>query len=183
MWPWGHLAVGYLAYSVLSRSRLDAPPRVGPALVVAIATQTPDLIDKPLAWNLALLPSGRSLAHSLFFTAAIVFAAVVVARRYRRPTLAVAFGVGYVSHLLADAVYPLWTGEYASLAYFVWPLLPMHDTPTKGILWYILSQEWTPYATVQFVLFGLAVGVWVRDGTPGLGLARRLVPRSVRDVE
>ena len=183
MWPWGHLAVAYLAYSALSRTRFDAPPRAGAVLVVAIASQSPDLIDKPLAWNLALLPSGRSLAHSLFFTGLVVLAAGTLARRYHRPTLAVAFGVGYFSHLVADAVYPLWIGEFASLAYLVWPLLPMHDSPTAGILWYILSQEWTPFATVQFALFVLACGVWILDGMPGLGLARRVLPRSAHDVE
>ena len=183
MWPWGHLAVGYLAYSALSRSRFNVPPRTGAALAVAVGTQAPDLIDKPLAWTVTLLPSGRSLAHSAFALGLVVLAVGALGRRYRRPSLAVAFVVGYLSHLVADAVYPLWVGEYGSLAYLVWPLLPVHDAPTPGILWYILSQEWTPYATLQFGLFAVAVGVWVVDGTPGLELARRVVTRSNPDVE
>lgn len=183
MWPWGHLAVAYLVYSVFSRTRFDAPPRAGSALVVALASQSPDLVDKPLAWTIALLPSGRSLAHSLFFAGLGILVVRALGRRYNRPTLAVAFGIGYLSHLLTDALHPLWIGDYASLAYLVWPLLPMHDEPTMGIIWYILSQEWTPYATVQFALFVAACGVWVLDGTPGWAIARRALPRSIHDVE
>ena len=183
MWPWGHLAVAYLVYSAFSRSRFDVPPRAGAALLVAVASQAPDLIDKPLAWTFALLPSGRSLAHSLFFAGLAVLAVRALARRYRQPGLAAAFAIGYLSHLLTDAISPLWTGDFASLAYLVWPLLPMHDEPTAGILWYILAQEWTLYASIQFALFVLAVGVWVVDGTPGLGFTRRVLARSVHDVE
>ena len=183
MWPWGHLAVAYLIYSAFSRTRFDVPPRAGAAFVVAVGSQSPDLIDKPLAWTLTLLPSGRSLAHSVFFAGLVLLIARELGRRYNRPTLAVAFGIGYLSHLVTDAVSPLWAGDHASLAYLVWPLLPMHDSPTPGIIWYILSQEWTPYASVQFALFVVACGVWVFDGTPGMGVARRVLPQSVQDVE
>jgi hypothetical protein len=183
MWPWGHLAVGYLAYSALSRYRLETPPRAGGALALALGTQAPDLIDKPLAWTFALLPSGRSLAHSTFVAGLVVLAVVALGRRYRRSGPAAAFGVGYLSHVFADALYPLWVGEYASLAYLVWPLLPVHDAPTPGIIWYVLSMEWTPYATLQFVLVVIAAGVWVVDGTPGLGPVRRAIFRLTPDVE
>ena len=40
-------------------------------LALAIGTQLPDLIDKPLTYQFAVLPSGRSLGHSLFFAAVL----------------------------------------------------------------------------------------------------------------
>ena len=49
--PWGHLAIGYLCLSLAIRARWRVPPQ-GPAVIaVAIGTQLPDLIDKPLAWT------------------------------------------------------------------------------------------------------------------------------------
>ena len=183
MWPWGHLAVGYLAYSFLSRRRFDHPPQLGAAVAVAFGTQFPDLIDKPLAWTVSILPSGRSFAHSMFFAAFVLFALVALGRRFQRPKLAVAFGLGHLSHLAMDAVYPLWVGDYASLAYFVWPLLPVYDSPTPGIIWYILHLEWTPFVTVQFGLTAVAATVWVLDGMPGLALVRRALPRASPDVK
>ena len=65
MWPWGHLAVGYLVYSGLSRWRFGRLPGSVATLAVALGTQLPDLVDKPLAWTVNVLASGRSLAHSL----------------------------------------------------------------------------------------------------------------------
>ena len=48
MWPWEHLAIGYLAYSLLGRLAWRRPPTVGTAITVAFGTQFPDLVDKPL---------------------------------------------------------------------------------------------------------------------------------------
>ncbi|HET7325515.1 MAG TPA: metal-dependent hydrolase, partial [Halococcus sp.] len=111
MWPWGHLAVGYLLYSAFARRRFDRPPDDAAALCVAVGTQFPDIVDKPLAWTFHLLPSGRSFAHSLL-TAAIVCGVVGwYAHRREQPHVATAFAVGYVSHLFTDALSPLLGGE------------------------------------------------------------------------
>ena len=48
MWTWEHLAIGYLAYSLLSQLAWRRPPTVGAAITVAFGTQFPDLVDKPL---------------------------------------------------------------------------------------------------------------------------------------
>jgi len=45
------------------------------------ATQLPDLVDKTLGWSLDVLPSGRSLAHSLFTTVLLVFIVSLIGRR------------------------------------------------------------------------------------------------------
>jgi len=74
MWPWGHLAVGYVAFSVFVRFRLGRQPSGHAALALAVATQLPDLIDKPLAWQFGLLSSGISVAHSILVGVPLAFA-------------------------------------------------------------------------------------------------------------
>lgn len=183
MWPWGHLAVGYLALSIFSRYRFDRPPRAAGAIAVAVGTQFPDLIDKPLAWSLGVLPSGRSLAHSVLVTAVVVLAVDALGRRVDRRMAAAAFGLGYGSHLFADALAPLWSGTYADLAFLAWPIVPATASVSHGIIWYFLTMEWTPYAIAQFGLALLAGAVWVLDGAPGLALVRRALVRRSASVE
>jgi hypothetical protein len=71
MWPWGHLALGYLLYSPFARARFGRPPTDRATLLLAFGTQLPDLVDKPLAWRLDVLPAGRTLGHSLLSVVAV----------------------------------------------------------------------------------------------------------------
>ncbi len=181
MWPWGHLAVAYLLYSVVARRRFDRPPRALPAIALAIGSQFPDLIDKPLAWNFGVLPGGRTLTHSLFTAAILVPAVFVLADRLESRTIGVAFLVGYGSHLLADVPPSVLSGEFVGAAYLLWPALEQPpEAPVAGILdaflhYYELGlYEWT-----QFALFAVAVVVWYADGMPGLGLVRTSLERRL----
>lgn len=173
MWPWGHLAVGYLLYSALARWRFDRPPGNAATLFVLFGTQFPDLVDKPLAWTFHLLPSGRSLGHSLLTAAVVCVLLFWITHRRERAAFAIAFAVGYVSHLLTDAIVPLFNGQYQYIAYLVWPLLelPLYDTGI-GFLERFANMEFTPFLLVQFVLVALALVVWLRDGRPGLSVLR-----------
>jgi len=65
MWPWGHLAVSYVAYSAFERLRGAGAPSQRNAFVLAVVTQVPDLVDKPLAWQFDVMKRGVSIAHSL----------------------------------------------------------------------------------------------------------------------
>ncbi|MFC7135299.1 MULTISPECIES: metal-dependent hydrolase [Salinibaculum] len=124
MWPWGHLAFGYLCYFVYSRSREDARMTRASIATLILGTQLPDLVDKPLAWTVQLLPNGRSLAHSVFVTALVIVGVTVLARRYRVPDLGPAFGIGYGTHLVGDALYPLIQGDFEALGFLLWPVVP-----------------------------------------------------------
>jgi hypothetical protein len=104
MYPWEHAAVAYLLYAGYARWRAGTAPGGWAVLVVLVASQLPDLIDKPLAWQVGLLPSGRSLAHSVFVAVPLVVMIVVLVRRYEQRPLGLAFAVGYFSHLVTDAV-------------------------------------------------------------------------------
>lgn len=182
MWPWGHLAVGYLIYTALSRWRFDEPPSGAATLAVAFGTQFPDLVDKPLAWTFQILPSGRSLAHSLFTVAIVCVLVHMYARRHGRARLAVAFAVGYITHPFADALSPLLAGEYAYVRYLGWPLLdqPVYDT-SRGFVAHFAEVEPTPLMLVGAFLAAFALFVWVRDGRPGLAQLRGWL-RSWRTV-
>jgi hypothetical protein len=170
MWPWGHLAVGYLCYVVSLRVRGTGERTLTALAAVAVGTQFPDLVDKPLAWTFAILPSGRSLAHSLI-TATLVLGVLywVAKRRGSGEEETVAFGVGYVSHSLADlgpdVVFGLLRGDWSQLewtTYLLWPLLPSPPYPRDdSFLEHFADFTLSPYVLFQFVLLGLVVGVGV----------------------
>ena len=173
MLPWGHAAVGYLAYRLYTFLRHRRPP-VGAAVVaLAVGTQFPDLVDKPLAWTFGVLTSGRSLAHSLL-TATVVIALIAwYARRRDRSELAVAFAVGYLSHLFGDALGPLLDGEYVYFSSLGWPLLPPPPyTHEGGILAHFQGFTFTAMSVFEIALMVAVFGLWLRDGVPGLAVLR-----------
>lgn len=178
MWPWEHLALGYLLYSPAVRLSGDRSPRAVEALVLAFATQLPDLIDKPLGWGLGVLPSGLSLGHSLFFALPLVGVVAVLARRANLGYSGVAFSIGYLSHLLGDVVYNSLDGVVA-IGFLFWPLVSRQSRDAPSLLFRV-ARLWsefraflaTPsgriYLLLEVVLLVLALALWVADGTPGL---------------
>jgi len=194
MWPWEHLAFGYVLYSLYTHLRHGESPRGLPVLALAFATQFPDLVDKPLAWTLHVLPGGRTLAHTLFVALPLSAGAILVARRERLPAVGTAFAVGYLSHLLGDVVYPLALGLPVGVGFLFWPVVP---APTGGVehgVVELLRRYATQYLADMapgrlFVYVGLelglllgAFGLWIRDGLPGVDSLRRLVGRGLELV-
>ena len=170
MWPPGHLAVAYLVYASLARLR-TRPPEVLPVLALGVGALFPDLVDKPLAWYLGVLPTGRTLAHSLLVLVPLCLTVYVLARAADRSELGVAFAVGAISHSLLDAVPALW-GESAAATHLLWPLTPV-ETYEEGpptVLGLLAESITDPYFLFEFVLLALALVIWYRDGLPGLGL-------------
>ena len=189
MWPWTHLAVGYLLVSLLWRLRGH---RVDGAVAVAAAlgTQFPDIVDKPLAWGLHLLPAGRSLAHSVF--TAVVVSAVVFYAAARRdcPGPALAFVGGYASHLAGDAVPNLPAGEFDALTFLLWPLLPLPEydgaEPVVGSLAEILAAPaaYLLASPGRLFFFTVVLAVWSADGFPGAaGLGRYFTRGASRKID
>lgn len=178
MWPWAHLAVGYLVYAALVRYRGRRIPGDVPALTVALGTQAPDLVDKPLAWYLPVLPGGRSLAHSVFAMAVVVGATVTLLHYRKHATATVAFAVGYLTHPIADAVDPVFSAQYADLAFLLWPVvaLPQHDGPS-GLFAVIQRTEFTPLFVLQIAVTILGAAVWVYQGRPGVTPVRVWIRR------
>ncbi|WP_253738830.1 metal-dependent hydrolase [Halohasta salina] len=172
MWPLGHAAVAYLGYAGLRHARGTAAPEFGVVVALLVGSQLPDLVDKPLSWGLGVLPTGRSFAHSLVVLLPLVAAGVLLAVRWNRTEYGVAAGVGAVLHIFADSLPSLWTDE--GVAFLLWPLLVVEPyesgPPTVGGL--LVDSLGNPYLLVEFGLAALAVGVWRRDGYPGVAAVR-----------
>ncbi|WP_132059388.1 metal-dependent hydrolase [Halorussus amylolyticus] len=173
MWPWGHLAVGYLSYSILVRVRTRRAPESLPTVALAFGTQFPDLVDKPLAWTLGVLPNGRSLTHSLLVAALVVGAVGLVLRRRNRTAVADAFAVGYLTHIAGDAVFPLLAGEYGELGFLLWPVVPAIEYTTRpSFVGHLRSFSVTAFTGVELLGALAVVGLWVLDGTPGVSVLK-----------
>ncbi|RRJ29457.1 metal-dependent hydrolase [Halocatena pleomorpha] len=172
MWPWGHLAAGYLLYSLWCRANCRSPTALG-AVTVAFGTQFPDLVDKPLAWTFAILPSGRTLTHSLL-TATLLFGIFrIVTRRYKIRTPLGALAIGYLSHLAMDAVSPLVQGRFEAVSFLLWPVLPLPSSETpNSFSAHFANLGPTPFDLFQLVLAGVAFIVWIADGAPGASKLR-----------
>lgn len=180
MWPWGHLAVGYLAYAAVLDGRLRRSPDGLAVVVLAVATQLPDLVDKPLAWHLGVIPNGRSLAHSAIVATVVILLVGWALRARGERTLAVAFAVGYYAHLVADAVSPILTGEWEGLAFLAWPVIPAaDDLDSTGIVEFFLALardlaagDVPPFFVAELGLVLLAAALWASHGFPGLDVLR-----------
>jgi hypothetical protein len=184
MWPWDHLAFGYLLYLILGAPNPRSQRDDLTFLVLAIGTQLPDLIDKPLAWSLGLLPSGLSLGHSAVFLAILIPIAVSVSNRYGRPELAGALVTGVASHLIGDVLFALLIGSPRPYQFLFWPAIPTAQETSVGF-GLAIGEEWSNYirflSTSRGALYlflnltfnAMALVVWILDGTPGMKAVRR----------
>ena len=163
MWPWEHLAFGYVWLALGSRGWNGRPPSNLAAVALAVGTQFPDLVDKPLAWVFGILPSGVSLGHSILFAVPVAGTVLLVAEWRNRRAAGTAFLVGGT----------------VSAGYMLWPLVPapsVHREPflaTVQSLWVNFVQFLgTPrgqlYFTLEVVFLVGTLALWVRDGTPGI---------------
>ena len=179
MWPLGHVAVAYLCYTLATRARFDAPPGHLAALVLVFGSQFPDLLDKPLAWYVGVLPTGRTLAHSLLFLIPVSVAVYLLARRYGRGEYGVAFAIGALSHAVVDAVPALWESTNQSAAHLLWPITTVepYESGAPSVLELLRESMGDPYFLSEFVLAAVAFTLWRRDGYPGLEPLRDLLAR------
>jgi hypothetical protein len=167
MWPPGHLAVAYLLVSWQTRVRGEKL-ETAQVLALAVGSQLPDLLDKPLAWVFAL-PSGRTLGHSLLFLVSFVVVSALLTRRLDRPALGTAASVGALSHLVADAVPALWDPD-TTLTFLLWPLVSTtpYEEPFPGLWELAVASASDLYLLFEVALVAAALVSWRRDGYPGL---------------
>jgi len=183
MWPWGHLAVGYLCYVAWTHIR-GTNQRPLAVFAVVFGSQFPDLIDKPLAWTVPVLPSGRSLAHSLLTAACILAVGYYVSQRFNRTEVCVAFGIGYLTHIIGDlgprVIGGLLTGDFTQLqwaTYLLWPLLPAPPYPNDdSFLAHFTAFTIDPFVAAQLGLFGIAVIVWLWTMKPRIHSLQSRLP-------
>ena len=185
MLPWAHAAFGYLVYHFFT-GRSGVRPVGVPALALVFGTQFPDLVDKPLAWSFGVLPSGTTLAHSVFVATPACLLVWAIGRRHGHAGPALAFAVAYALHLPGDILYgPLTSGGLLSLDPLLWPLVAKAETGAPaGLLGETLSYvrqfgaflsrpEAAGYLFLEVCLLGSATALWFADGCPGVGTLRR----------
>jgi hypothetical protein len=182
--PLGHLAFAYLWYVVYAAVGTHRLPARLALVPLAIGSQFPDLVDKPLAY-LEFLTYGRSLAHSVFAFAICSLAVWWVARRARgrwaaetlperlRVVTPAAFAIGYVSHLLGDTYRFLLAGDLWAARFLLYPLFPVPESPADDVPpWIRLFRIYQEMGThPQLNVIALAVVVFV-----GLRLRQYLSP-------
>lgn len=188
MWPWEHLAAGYLAYSLLVHlTRGRAPHGRLTMAALVVGTQFPDLVDKPLAWAFHVLPSGTSLAHSVFFAVPFALVVIAISRATHRPDAGTAFTIGYLLHLPADVLYVWFYGTPIGWSGLLWPLAskPAQQSPglLENVMYYFdkfltvaTSSDGMVLLAFELLLVGGALLLWVADDFPGLR-GDRLSPR------
>lgn len=188
MWPWGHLAVGYVVFSVCVRLGLRRPPSERGVLVLAVATQLPDLIDKPLGWQFGLLNGGVGVAHSLLVGVplALVLGALLVYDG--KPEFGGALSVGVGTHVAGDLLFRALFGGRPLVSPFLWPLYEGPAVPPPGFgqrLGELLAKSvallGSPlgkvYVALEVLLLVGTLLLWVLDGTPGTRTWRSLTRR------
>ncbi|AGN00504.1 hypothetical protein L593_02765 [Salinarchaeum sp. Harcht-Bsk1] len=167
MWPLGHAAGAYLLASVGAERDWLPEPNAVLVVTVLFASQTPDLIDKPFAWYIPILPAGRSFGHSLFFVLPLCLLAVLAARRVGWAGLGLAISAALLSHLALDVIPALWGG--GGWRYLLWPVLSVEGFNSAPSIGAMLEDSLDmPYFWAEFVLAGLAFVRWRADDWPGV---------------
>lgn len=178
MWPWGHLAFGYLVYSLSSRAAFRESPAAGPTLVLAVASQLPDLVDKPLSWTFDVFETGYGAGHSVFVALPVIAAVALFASRTDHEQYGLAFCAGYAAHLVGDVFLSTVLSGEAAFDQVLWPVAEFSgyavDRGFFGRFWEyfvgfaadVLSGDATGYLVLYLVLFTTVSVLWVADGLP-----------------
>lgn len=125
--PSEHFIVAVLptvAYVIVRDRR---PPTLQFLAVIFVGSQLPDLIDKPLAHQFGILPSGRVFLHSLPIAVPLILLVVYYAVRTDRLRLGSAYAFAHLSHLVADNHKALFDPTRDFPPDLLWPLT--HPTP------------------------------------------------------
>lgn len=162
MQPTTHVLIGIsvvVAYGLLRYRRL---PSWQLLFVAMFASLLPDLVDKPLAWTVGFMPSGRAGLHSLPIAVPIIVAVLVVALNTDRLAHGVAFAWGYLAHIAADFRSVLTLGpEYYYFPNLFWPLLEANPDRSPSFGQHVPSI--TAELAAEFVVIGLVVGYILYD--------------------
>lgn len=187
MWPWEHVLLAYIFYSILCHIQYSRSPNEIPVVAVAVGSLFPDIVDKPLAWQYGVFETGWGIAHSVFF--ALPFSILIyLLFRYRgNENIGGAFAIGYLLHLPADVIPVSLNRGKLYLDPILWPVgNPTvgrdHESFSDGFLYLltqygqqILAGDITLALAIQLGTVILGLALWVFDGTPGLKLVLRPV--------
>ena len=161
MLPHEHLIVAalpVLSYILLRHRRFPSKAMI---FVVFVGSQFPDLVDKPLAYSLMIIPSGRVFLHSLPFAIPISIFVMIYGIETNRPALSSGFVYAYLSHILVDVRQSLFAGQLPQN--LLWPFvdtLPASSVPPWAGSGNINVTLWITFSVL--VLSGTAI-IILRD--------------------
>ena len=157
MYPHGHFLLVALPLCLYSMIRYQRLPRGQTLAVVLVATQLPDVIDKPLSWIFGVLPSGRMFAHSLVIAIPVLTVVWLVATHRGFGRSAGLFSVAYLSHIAGDFYPVIWLGtDYYSFPNLFWPLLAATPDENTSLAAYVPSDVTS--VVVPLCVFLLIIG-------------------------
>ncbi len=191
MWPWESAIFAYLCYSAFVHVRYHEPPGGTAIVVAAVASVVPDLIDKPLSWQYGVFQNGYAIGHSLFTALIVIAVAHAFTRRTTRPRLGLAFGIGFLSHNVGDALEHVNEGVWYGIEHMLWPVVvlpPDHDSGFTGTVGQLLAEyrahlvhhDFTSYFVLVGVISACTLVLWAYDGFPVLRELVVTVRRAVR---
>lgn len=160
MFPIEHFFVAFfpvLMYVLVIDRRL---PRVRLAAVAFIGSQFPDLVDKPLAYQFGLIPSGRVFVHSLPIALPFLIGIIIYGWKTERNRLSVGFAFAYVSHLVADNYGPLFGPHPRIRPDLLWPFadpVSRPDVPSWAGVGGIYTTLWTGISLLILFITGIIV--------------------------
>ncbi|MEZ3163876.1 metal-dependent hydrolase [Halorubrum sp. RMP-47] len=161
MFPYEHLLVALLpilVYVAICDRRL---PTRAVIFVTAVGSQFPDLVDKPLAHQLGVLPSGRVFIHSLPFAVPIAVGVLAYGWYTERPRVAGAFVVAYLSHIVGDTYQALLAGRFP--ADLLWPFVAAQPRPTVPFWAGVNGVNVRLWTAFSVVVLGVTLSVVARD--------------------
>jgi hypothetical protein len=160
MFPVEHFLVAFLPvlmYVLVIDRRL---PSVRLTAVVFIGSQFPDLVDKPLAYQFGLIPSGRVFMHSLPIALPFLIGIIIYGWKTERNRLSVGFAFAYVSHLVADNYGPLFGPHPRIRPDLLWPFadpVSRPDVPPWAGVGGIHTTLWTGFSLLVLFIIGTIV--------------------------
>lgn len=160
MSPIEHFGIVFLpaaAIVVVLDRRLPTREFVGAAFVGSVF---PDIVDKPLAHEVGLLPSGRVFMHSIPPALPVWLAVAWYGWRTHRSRLSAVFVAGHLLHILADH-YQSFRGPNRSLPPEVlWPITgvaPRPPIPGWAGPQHISLHLWTLFSVSMLVVLAYVV--------------------------
>lgn len=179
MWPWEHAVIGYVTYSIAVHLLRQRPPTGPETVTVVFASVLPDLVDKPLAWEFGVFPSGYGIAHSVFFAVPTSAAVLALTATVDRREIGAAFATGYLLHLPADVLPHYILDGRLPLSRVLWPVATTESSYPDGFAGTfrtyvtdsaaeLLSGPPSLYVLAIGGLMAFCVLLWVYDGMPGV---------------
>lgn len=102
MSPIEHFIIAVIPVGVVVLILTRRRPPASVIGAVFFGSQFPDLIDKPLAYEVSILPTGRVFMHSLPIAIPFFLVVGVYGWRTNRKVMSVAFVFAHFTHIVAD---------------------------------------------------------------------------------